>query len=325
MEARIYIYSRVTNEISQRGFPTHPEHLDAEVFTHYEYLESQRRPVARDRLNVVVFNMMRGAHLEEILRRIQATPELRDLDVLLASELDIGMCRSGNHHIHRELARALGLNCAFGVEFVELSLGDEQERRLAGENLIGLHGNAVFSRFPLEEICLIRLPKRYDWYHDAQKRIGSRIAVAARLSGTPLTVVSVHLENFTTPEGRRLQTDSMLKAIAGSALIGGDFNTLELGDADSGSTSAEVQPHFDPLDPVSTEPLFQALASQGFHYELANPLRIPTTPKGEKIDWVFIRDVEVVPGSPVVIPAICVDDPGRRISDHDFLKLTIVK
>lgn len=195
---------------------------------------------------------------------------------------------------------------------------------MPGENSVGLHGNTVLSRFPLEEIRIVRLPRLYDWFHDREKRIGSRIAVVARLSGTPLTVVSVHLENFTTPKGRRFQIERILEAIEGPALIGGDFNTLGRADPDSASDSDKVQQKFDPLHPVAEEPLFGLLLEWGFRYERANPIRVPTTPRGEKIDWAFVRDVEVVPGSPVVIPATAVDDPSWRVSDHDFLGLTIL-
>ncbi|MFQ5795585.1 MAG: endonuclease/exonuclease/phosphatase family protein [Candidatus Bipolaricaulia bacterium] len=330
MKTPAYVYANPIQEISQADFPTHSEQIDAEVLTHYEYVESRDRdqPAAGQPLNVVVFNAMRGTHLDGIIERIRETPELRDPDLLLASELDIGMVRSGNRHTPRELGDALGLNYTFGVEFVELSLGDKEEQQLPGENAIGLHGNVVFSRFPLEEIRIIRLPQLYDWFYDIEKRIGSRIAVAARLSGTSLTVVSVHLENFTSPEGRQFQTERMLEAIEGPALVGGDFNSMGYTEMPTDSKADKIRKvqerqNFDPLHPIARELLFESFVEQGFRYEEANQMRAPTSFDPQKIDWVFVRNVEVMPGSPVVIPATADDDPNRRISDHHFLALKI--
>jgi hypothetical protein len=74
---QIAIYGHATKALSQVGFPRHSEHIDADVFTCYEYLESRPWPLNQDRLNVVVFNAMRGTHLDEILARIENTPALR--------------------------------------------------------------------------------------------------------------------------------------------------------------------------------------------------------------------------------------------------------
>ena len=69
-------------------------------------------------------------------------------DVVLLSELDVGMARSGNRHTPRELARALGSGYLFGVEYVELGLGDNREKAWhAGQsNQSGLHGNGILSK-----------------------------------------------------------------------------------------------------------------------------------------------------------------------------------
>jgi hypothetical protein len=45
------------------------------------------------------------------------------VDIVLLSELDVGMARSGNRHTVAELAGDLGMGYAFGVEYVELGLG----------------------------------------------------------------------------------------------------------------------------------------------------------------------------------------------------------
>ena len=48
-------------------------------------------------------------------------------DVTLLSELDIGMARSGNRHTVAALSERLDAGYAFGVEYVELGLGDNRE------------------------------------------------------------------------------------------------------------------------------------------------------------------------------------------------------
>jgi hypothetical protein len=66
----------------------------------------------------------------------------------LLSEVDLGMARSGNVHNLRELTAGSGEGYLYGVEFVELDLGSEDEiRRHAGaRNAAGLHGNWRSSR-----------------------------------------------------------------------------------------------------------------------------------------------------------------------------------
>jgi len=74
-------------------------------------------------------------------------------------QLDIGMARSGNRHTVAELAVALGMGYAYGIEFIELGLGDEREEEWHKDerNAAGFHGNAILSRYPLNDFALIRL------------------------------------------------------------------------------------------------------------------------------------------------------------------------
>ena len=174
-------------------------------------------------LGVLMFNMERGVHLEEIQDFLRDCPDIQPFDLILANELDDGCARSGNKNTARELARAFGLNYAWGLEFIEL-VNDENEK--------GFHGNAVFSRWPIRRAGVIRLPEQYNWYFDRQKRIGGRLAVFAELDvgGKPLGAVSIHLENRTHGEGRRAQMEAILRAVERElpdmpVILGGDLNT----------------------------------------------------------------------------------------------------
>ena len=157
-------------------------------------------------LGALMFNMERGVHLAEIGEFLRDCPAVQPFDLILANELDDGCARSGNRNTARALAESFGLNYAWGLEFIEL-VNDENEK--------GFHGNAVFSRWPIRQAGVIRLPEQYNWYFDRQKRIGGRLAVFAELDvgGRPLGAVSIHLENRTHGEGRRLQMEAILNAV----------------------------------------------------------------------------------------------------------------
>ena len=114
---------------------------------------------------------------------------LREIDVLILNEADWGMKRTEYRDITRELASALHMNYAYGVEFVEvdpvfdldteqLHLDDpQQDQRLQQDLQIdrqryrGLHGTAILSRYPIESARILRLPVCYDWYGKEYKAI----------------------------------------------------------------------------------------------------------------------------------------------------------
>jgi endonuclease/exonuclease/phosphatase family metal-dependent hydrolase len=107
---------------------------------------------------------------------------LQGVDVLVLNEADWGMKRTEYRDIARDLAAALQMNYAYGVEFVEVDpvfdlnteqvhLGDaQQDRRLQQDLQVdrqqyhGLHGTAILSRYPIESARILRLPVCYDWY-----------------------------------------------------------------------------------------------------------------------------------------------------------------
>ena len=174
-------------------------------------------------LGVLMFNMERGVHLEEIRDFLRDCPDIRPFDLILANELDDGCARSGNKNTARELAKAFGLNYAWGLEFIELVNGEDPK---------GFHGNAIFSRWPILRAKAVRLPEQYNWYFDRQRRIGGRLAVFAELDvgGRPLGAVSIHLENRTHGEGRRRQMEAVLHGVERElpdmpVILGGDLNT----------------------------------------------------------------------------------------------------
>jgi endonuclease/exonuclease/phosphatase family metal-dependent hydrolase len=247
-------------------------------------------------------------------------------DVLLLAETDLGMARAGNRHTTRELASVLGMGYAYGVEFLELGLGDERECAWhAGEtNAIGFHGNALLSRLPFSDVALIRLDDGAVWWLGAQgdqSRLGWRMAIAAKIETEqgPFWAVVVHLESKSDAADRARQMTRLLAVIDGLAgdlpvIIGGDLNTKDILD----------QPKEDWLaSPQTTESLFSLLEEAGFVWQAANtadatlrmrPDGTPLPPYG-RIDWLFVRGLAA--SNPRTVPAL--DKAGNAISDHDLI------
>ena len=118
---------------------------------------------APEALGALVFNMERGVCLEELGDFLESCPAVQPFDVILANELDDGCVRSGGKDTTLELAKRLGMNAVFGLEFIELVNGADPK---------GFHGNAIFSRWPIKRAKAVRLPEQYNWYFDRQRRIG---------------------------------------------------------------------------------------------------------------------------------------------------------
>jgi endonuclease/exonuclease/phosphatase family metal-dependent hydrolase len=281
------------------------------------------------RLCVAAFNAERlkyRAAVRSLLDRIGA-------HAALLSEVDVGMARSGNVHTVRELIGDTGEGYLYGVEFVELDLGGVTEMRLhAGERNAGsFHGNAVMTRLALEDPCLIPLEESGFWFpgrKGVQRRVGGRMALAARLADAPrpLWLVSTHLESKTDEEDRRRQIQALLRALDSIApndacIIGGDFNTKSL-------PRGPDERHRLLDEPEAYEPLFADLRQAGFDWVESNvprptqrtgPGNKPGPPFG-KLDWLVVRGARAE--HPRVVSAT--DGAGRPISDHDVLAVDIV-
>ena len=175
-------------------------------------------------LDILVFNMERGVHLDALGDFLETCPDIQPYDVILGNEMDDGCVRSGNRDTTRELAERLGMNYVYGLEFMELVNPDDAK---------GHHGNAIFSRWPIRNAKILRLPEEYNWYFDSQRRIGGRLAILAELdvAGQSVGVVTIHMENRTTEEGRSRQMEAILKAADEMfpnmpVILGGDLNTM---------------------------------------------------------------------------------------------------
>jgi endonuclease/exonuclease/phosphatase family metal-dependent hydrolase len=191
------------------------------------------RPAARDadRVRIVAWNIERGKRFEPLVALLEEHPSLADADVLLLNEVDLGMGRSGNRHVARELAAALGMRYVFANSHVVLAPGDWNERGHEEPNTLALHGNAILSRFPISSFRAASLPERNDKFEALEKRLGEKRTLICDLE-LPLgrtTVALVHLDPFCNSRHRANQMKRVLAELerdsAERVLLGGDLNT----------------------------------------------------------------------------------------------------
>lgn len=157
-----------------------------------------------DTLSVVAFNVKYGQHLNVVLALLREEGPLHEADVLLLQEMD----GPGT----REVAEALGLSYVYYPS----TLFPVTRRDF---------GNAILSRFPIEEDRKIVLPHLGRFRHNSRAVVGATIRVGTRR----LRVYSVHIATFVGngPRARREQLATVLADAAAypTVLMGGDFNS----------------------------------------------------------------------------------------------------
>ena len=188
-----------------------------------------REAPARPRYRFLAWNIERGTEFEAQLEAFRSHPYLKTCDVLLITEADAGMARSGNRMVAEVLARELGMAQVFAPCYIALGKGSGVERHVEGDNTFGLHGNALLSRYPMRDIRVIPLDNGVDKMAHREKRLGRQAAVAARIDFPNLSLhaVSVHLDAQSTQRHRREQMRRVLDALTSGlpVILGGDWNT----------------------------------------------------------------------------------------------------
>jgi endonuclease/exonuclease/phosphatase family metal-dependent hydrolase len=285
-------------------------------------------------VRVAAWNVQRGRRPAELALRLGDSAA----DLSLLSELDRGMARTQNVDVAAAIAAHLGTGYAFGVEFVELSLGDASEQGEAAglHNVSGLHGNAIVTRTPLSDPVVVRLPEAgLGWFaaDSPQPRVGGRMAVVAtvRIDGVAVEVASAHFENRSDAAHRAEQMEALLQVVdtrsrGGPAVVGGDFNTLGAGyDELFDRNRVRALRRADPARfswPVPYEPLFDVAHGHGFGWTDAN-VAAPTTEHDAcgrpdhvpiKLDWLFVRGLEARRAAVV---------PAGGLSDHHLISVGV--
>jgi len=128
---------------------------------------------------------VRTVDLEKIPEEIET---LKSADVWILNEVDWGVQRTHYREVVREMGKALNMNWAYGVEFLEIDpkqLGtdkfddgetkaEQQELQqvfaVDKDKLHALHGNAVLSRYPIRSARLVPFTVGYDWFKESKIR-----------------------------------------------------------------------------------------------------------------------------------------------------------
>lgn len=268
-------------------------------------------------LSVTAWNAERCLFPEDSARLLAA----QSPDILLLSELDHGMARTAQRHPTAEMAEALGMTYAYGVEFHELDLGGPTERPFCTDdfNARGWHGNAILSRAPFARVTMLRLCDHGHWFSSDempadpdQPRVGGRMALLAVVPTAKgeVCVVSTHLESNATTPHRAHQFDMLMDEVDRFApdmpvVIGGDLNT-----------GNHLPPDFDHRH----ETLFERAEARGYDWS-ATPEGLTTRPslitphptRRMKLDWFATRGLTATDS--LLIPAL--NPEGTALSDHE--------
>jgi endonuclease/exonuclease/phosphatase family metal-dependent hydrolase len=319
----------------------HDELLDLPILRQLEVRPAPRPLVTASAVRVAFWNAERCRHMKGTLDRLSAVRP----DVLLLAEMDVGMARSHQRHTVRDVALDRDAGYVFGIEFIELTPGNDRDRAAVGStaNAAGLHGNAIVSPFRLTRPALIRFDRAGRWWRrpsSGQKRIGGRMAVVATLplGRRTVTVAAVHLESHSDAAHRAEQMDALLDAIdiyspGAPILIGGDLNTTTFSRDGLDREAVERRKRKLPADrlskPVPYEPLFEVARRHGFEWTSCNVAGGPTQRplvNGHsaealcKLDWFLTRGLAAT--DPQIVPATH-PVSGAPLSDHEMIAVTI--
>jgi endonuclease/exonuclease/phosphatase family metal-dependent hydrolase len=257
--------------------------------------ETRTRSTGAAIVRATAWNIERGKRLASIKRVLREHPVLRASDVLLLTELDYGMARTGNLDVAREIAESLGMNYAFAPCYLALNKGSGVEADVEGENLQALHGNALLSRYPLRRVHAIALPNGKDKMAGKEKRLGQQRAVVADVEHPTgmFRAVSLHLDAHSTQRHRYRQMRLVLDHLDAleprlPTLIGGDWNTSTynsrralysiMGYARRVAMGVEnvVKNHYPYPERWFERKLFRELERRGYAYRELNALGVCT-------------------------------------------------
>lgn len=157
-------------------------------------------------LRIATFNVHYAGDPEGIAEHLRASREVSHADVILLQET---RAYDGEDVSRTQrIADALAMTWAYAPS---RTLPDG-----------GTHGNAILSRFPLENIAVRRLPYIEQPYHPERR---SAMAADVVLGERYLRVVDVHLDVRLTPVDRVRQLDPATRDTDERLVVGGDFNT----------------------------------------------------------------------------------------------------
>ena len=241
-------------------------------------------------IRALAWNIERGIQFEGIIDALTDHPELKNKDLLLLTELDYGMARSGNRFVAQDIAKALNLNYAFAPVYIALQKGSGVESEMVGENTLSIHGLAMFSKWKMNNVHAVALPNGKDKMWGKEKRLGHLRALIADIShpNGVFRSVTVHLDAHCSRAHRLRQMNVILdhldKLKPLPVLIGGDWNTTTFNAQNARrailgywrrvmmGVKNVVRNHYPHPDRYFERNLFREVESRGFEYKAFNEI-----------------------------------------------------
>lgn len=218
--------------LTSAAYQKHRSYLTELLTIPHLFPATTTRPRLNSFLRIAHWNIEKGKHLDALIATLRDHPVLREADLISLNEADVGMNRSAQRFVARELGEALNMHVAFAPCYLEFSKGYGEDLTMPGENTIALQGNAILSRYELQNARVIELPLCYDHFEHAEKRIGNRnaLAVEIEMNGQRMSFVTTHLEVRNAPACRAKQIAAILAELEKPnaprpAIIAGDFNS----------------------------------------------------------------------------------------------------
>lgn len=287
-----------------------PEGAPDKIFIHCELEGGAFAPQdvpPKDELVVVAWNIERGWKVDAQIAALKAAEKIPAADVLLLSEVDRGCSRTSDRAIAWEIAAALEMNFVYGVEFTELP----REGGPGGTILAPCeHGNAIFSRYPIGAVELVRHQENKSWYGGDEPRLGGRAFLKADLAvgERRLHVYALHFESGALDGSIRAAQAAEVGdhglAQPHRVVLAGDTNAA-LYFLDLGNTMLEV----------TTKPLFD----RGY-LDAHQPL-----PASERTthDPLLVLDLMFTRGAYTRDPGLCSLESCPDLSDHAPIWATV--
>ena len=154
----------------------HPQ--PGELVINNDYLEKKEKDLSE--IKIVEWNIERGMVMEGILNEL----EKLDADILLIQEIDIDCERSKRINCLTKIAEKLKMSYAYVSEFCEFYDKVRKEKDQVG----GVHGNAIFSKFFIDKKNTIAIKHKYqpvNWekegYSRKEPRKGDRYFLASMI------------------------------------------------------------------------------------------------------------------------------------------------
>ena len=213
-----------------------------ELVINNDYLEPNKDINKITSLKIIQWNIERGYKIDLIISDLIK----QNADILLLQEIDIDCERSNHINCLTILAQKLKMSYAYVSEFCELY----DKVRKAKDQGGGVHGNAIFAKFPISKENTIVVKHKYQpviWdkegYSRKEPRKGDRYFISSMFKFNEnvfVDVYSLHLEVFCGITGRiqqfsdvPLYTEQRRKSVGDNnkiiQLIGGDLNTMAHG------------------------------------------------------------------------------------------------